>query len=75
MGEPAMTALNDLELPLAQQIEWKPGEIQPLTDACDVLVTPNIDDSLDAEDSKRDFGPPSARSASGGVSCPRTKQI
>ena len=55
MGEQAMAALNELELPLAQQIEWKPGEIQPLTDACDVLVTPNIDDSLDAEDSKRDF--------------------
>ena len=55
MGEQALAALNELELPLAREIEWKPGKIQQLTDACDVLVTPNIDDSLDSEDSKREF--------------------
>ncbi len=55
MGEPALAALNELDLPLARQLQWQPGVIQPLTDACDVLSTPNIDDSLDSEDSKVKF--------------------
>ena len=55
MGEQSVTALNELELPLAKEIGWTPGVVQPLTDACDVLVTPNIDDSLDSEEAKRDF--------------------
>lgn len=55
MGEQTVAAINEMELPLAQPIEWAPGTVAPLTPSCDVLVTPDIDDSLDEEDAKREF--------------------
>ena len=55
MGEDALAALNDLELPLAQPVSWKPGEIQQLTPSIEALVTPNIDESLDEDGAKRAF--------------------
>ena len=55
MGEQTVAALNEMELPLAQPIEWAPGRIAPLTASCDVLVTPDIDESLDEEEAKREF--------------------
>lgn len=55
MGEDALGALNDLDLPLSHPVEWDPGEIQQLTPSIEVLVTPNIDESLDEEDAKRAF--------------------
>ena len=55
MGEPALECLNDLQIPLAGTVEAKPGEIQPLTPTIDVIYTPDIDASLDAEAPKREF--------------------
>jgi uracil-DNA glycosylase len=55
MGERAMGALNDLDLPLAQEISWEPGEIQTLTPTVSALCVPDIDDSLDSDESKREF--------------------
>ena len=55
MGEDALAALNDLELPLAQPVAWRPGEIQQLTPSIEVLATPNIDESLDEDGAKRAF--------------------
>jgi uracil-DNA glycosylase family 4 len=55
MGEPALGVLNDLELPLSRTLDWLPGEIQQLTPSIEALVTPDIDESLDEEDAKRDF--------------------
>ncbi len=55
MGAPAVEALNSLQLPLAEQVKPIPGEIQKLTPTIDLVYTPDIDQSLDAEDAKRDF--------------------
>jgi hypothetical protein len=55
MGEEALEELNLLGVPLAREIEARPGELQRLTPACDALYTPDIDRSLDEEGAKRDF--------------------
>jgi uracil-DNA glycosylase family 4 len=55
MGEDAVAALNDLDVPLARPVEYRPGVVQQLTPSIDVLVTPNIDESLDEEAAKRAF--------------------
>ena len=55
MGEPTVAAINEMELPLAEPVEWAPGKVSPLTPSCDVLVTPDIDDALDEEEAKREF--------------------
>jgi uracil-DNA glycosylase family 4 len=55
MGEDALATLNELELPLAEPVQWKPGEIQTLTPSIEALVTPDIDDSLDEDAAKRAF--------------------
>jgi uracil-DNA glycosylase family 4 len=55
MGEEALQTLNDLELPLAEPIEPREGELQSLTPTIDALYVPDIDDSLDSEESKRAF--------------------
>ena len=55
MGMRALATLNDLELPLAEQVEPRLGEIQRLTPALDALYVPDIDSSLDAEEPKREF--------------------
>jgi uracil-DNA glycosylase len=55
MGERALETLNDLELPLASRVEYKPGEVQSLTPTIDALCVPEIDESLDSEESKREF--------------------
>jgi uracil-DNA glycosylase len=55
MGEPALGALNALEVPLGREVEARPGEIQPLTPTCDALFVPDIDAALDEEDAKRAF--------------------
>src|SRR6202789_2855211 len=43
MGEEALEALNELELPLGRQLEARIGEVQELTPAIDALYVPNID--------------------------------
>jgi uracil-DNA glycosylase family 4 len=55
MGPEALAALNELDIPLARPLEPRMGEIQQLTATTDVLYVPNIDESLDEQDSKRAF--------------------
>ena len=55
MGERALETLNEVEVPLARPIEAKLGEIQSLTPTIEVLYVPDIDESLDSEERKRDF--------------------
>ena len=55
MGESALETLNELELPLARTVDARLGELQNLTPTIDALYVPDIDDSLDSEESKREF--------------------
>jgi uracil-DNA glycosylase family 4 len=55
MGEDALRVLNDLDVPLAQPVEPRPGELQRLTPSIEALYVPNIDEALDDEPSKRAF--------------------
>jgi uracil-DNA glycosylase family 4 len=55
MGEEAVDELNQLRVPLARELDWKPGELQRLTPTCDALTVPDIDASLDDERAKREF--------------------
>jgi len=55
MGDEALAALNEMEIPLAHPIAARLGEIQQLTPTIDALYVPNIDDSLDDQASKRAF--------------------
>ncbi|HWX45333.1 MAG TPA: uracil-DNA glycosylase family protein [Solirubrobacteraceae bacterium] len=55
MGREALTTLNDLPIPLARELEPRVGEIQQLTPTIDALYVPNIDESLDEQDAKREF--------------------
>jgi uracil-DNA glycosylase family 4 len=55
IGEAARRTLNEVEVPLAGEVEPRLGEIQRLTPTTSALVVPEIDDSLDSEVSKREF--------------------
>jgi uracil-DNA glycosylase len=55
MGDDALAALNDLDVPLAREVDRELGVIQHFTPTCDALVVPNIDEALDEESAKRDF--------------------
>jgi uracil-DNA glycosylase family 4 len=55
MGEQALQVLNDVGIPLGQPLEPRPGQLQQLTPTIDALYVPDIDKSLDSEESKRDF--------------------
>jgi uracil-DNA glycosylase len=55
MGDDALDALNDLDVPLARTVDSEVGVVQTFTPTCDALVVPNIDDALDEEAAKRDF--------------------
>jgi uracil-DNA glycosylase family 4 len=55
MGEEALAALNELEIPLARPLAARIGEIQQLTPTIDALYVPNIDQSLDEQDTKAAF--------------------
>jgi uracil-DNA glycosylase family 4 len=55
MGAEALRALNDMNVPLGRPLEERMGEIQKLTPTIDALYVPNIDESLDEQDSKRAF--------------------
>jgi uracil-DNA glycosylase len=55
MGERALEVLNELQVPLARPLEPRVGEIQRMTPTIDALYVPDIDVSLDTEDSKRAF--------------------
>jgi uracil-DNA glycosylase len=55
MGEDALNGLNDLDLPLAQELEPRFAQVQRLTPSIEALYVPNIDESLDEQSAKRDF--------------------
>ncbi|HTA36884.1 MAG TPA: uracil-DNA glycosylase family protein, partial [Solirubrobacteraceae bacterium] len=55
MGEDALAAFNEMEIPLAHPLAPRLGVVQELTPTIDALYVPNIDDSLDEQDAKRDF--------------------
>jgi uracil-DNA glycosylase family 4 len=55
MGEETIAALNSAKVPLAREIEYKPGEIVDFTPGTEVLVTPDIDISLDEQRLKAGF--------------------
>ncbi|HEX2016479.1 MAG TPA: uracil-DNA glycosylase family protein [Solirubrobacteraceae bacterium] len=55
MGEEALEALNELDIPLARPVAPRLGEVQALTPSIDALYVPNIDEALDEEAAKRDF--------------------
>jgi uracil-DNA glycosylase len=55
MGPEALDTLNELALPLAQELRVAEGEIQPLTPSIEALYVPNIDEALDEESAKRAF--------------------
>jgi uracil-DNA glycosylase len=55
MGEAALAVLNDQDVPLARELEPRPGEIQQLTPSIDALYVPDIDEALDDDASKRAF--------------------
>ena len=55
MGDDALDALNDLDVPLARPLRPEPGVVQRFTPSTDALVVPDIDASLDEEAAKRAF--------------------
>jgi uracil-DNA glycosylase family 4 len=55
MGERALATLNDLELPLARQLDPSTGEVQTLTPTIDAIYVPDIDESLDDQQLKQAF--------------------
>jgi uracil-DNA glycosylase len=55
MGPDALAALRDMEIPLARPLAPRLGVVAELTPMIDVLYVPNIDESLDDQDSKREF--------------------
>jgi uracil-DNA glycosylase len=55
MGEQAVEFLTSIDFPLADPLEWKPGELQRLTATTEALVVPDIDASLDQAPAKTEF--------------------
>lgn len=55
MGEDALAALNDLDVPLAKQLQGDFGVVQAFTPTCQALLVQNIDNALDEESAKRAF--------------------
>jgi uracil-DNA glycosylase family 4 len=55
MGEDALRAINELEVPLSRPLSAVPGELQRFTPSIEALFVPDIDESLDEESAKRAF--------------------
>jgi uracil-DNA glycosylase family 4 len=55
MGENVVEFLNAIAFPLADTVEYKPGELQRFTATVQVLVVPDIDASLDEAPAKTQF--------------------
>jgi len=55
MGADALTVVNELDVPLRRDLTQKLGSLQPFTPSIEGLYVPNIDDSLDDENAKREF--------------------
>jgi uracil-DNA glycosylase family 4 len=55
MGSDALNALCDLDVPLSRPLREELGVVQSFTPTIDALYVPNIDESLDEQDAKREF--------------------
>ena len=55
MGPDALAALADMDIPLAREVHERPGDVQQLTPTIEALYVPNIDESLDEQDAKKEF--------------------
>jgi uracil-DNA glycosylase len=55
MGPDALATLNELALPLAQELRPEPGAVQALTPSIEAMYVPDIDGALDEESAKRGF--------------------
>ncbi len=55
MGEEALSVVNDLDVPLRQELDATTGEVQRFTPSIEALYVPNIDDALDEDAAKREF--------------------
>ncbi len=55
MGEETVAALDSAGVPLARPVKYEPGVIAEFTPAAEVLVTPDIDVSLDEQRLKAAF--------------------
>ena len=55
MGPEALATLNELALPLAQEVRAEPGAVKSLTPSIEAMYVPNIDEALDEEAAKRGF--------------------
>lgn len=55
MGEEALDVLNDLQVPMARELEPRLGEVQELAPTMSALVVPNIDECLDEQGAKQRF--------------------
>jgi len=55
MGPDALATLGEIDIPLARELEPRIGEVQQLTPSIDALYVPNLDESLDEQDAKREF--------------------
>jgi uracil-DNA glycosylase family 4 len=55
MGERALAFLNAVEFPLAERVAYEPARMQRLTPTIEVLVVPDIDESLDEQAAKTRF--------------------
>jgi uracil-DNA glycosylase family 4 len=55
MGPEALVVVNELDVPLRRELDADVGVLQRLTPSIEALYVPNIDDSLDDEQAKREF--------------------
>jgi uracil-DNA glycosylase family 4 len=55
MGSDALQTINELDIPLARELQPTPGDVQRLTPSIEGLYVPNIDEALDEERAKREF--------------------
>ncbi len=55
MGSEALQAVNELDVPLSQEVAAEPGVLQRFTPSVEALYAPNIDEALDEESAKREF--------------------
>ncbi len=55
MGEETVAALSAAQIPLARELQYTPGELVEFTPGTEVLVTPDIDASLDEQRLKAGF--------------------
>jgi uracil-DNA glycosylase len=55
MGPDALAVVNELDLPLRTDVRPATGELQRFTPSIEALYVPNIDESLDEENAKRQF--------------------